>query len=197
VLAQEEARNAGHDSIRPIHIFMGVLREEEGVGARSLLAEGFSESQIRSSYPPNDVEIPDPDTETTEQRATRLRGYGQIPFTPGAKKALENALREALSLGHNYIGTEHILLGLVRESEHDSPLFEAMGLDPYNVRLRIRDQVIKMLAGRGAPKVKSKAKDPVDPPDYLRIAATHLIQAGRAWLNALEQEINADREDHS
>jgi len=104
VLAQEEARALKHNYIGTEHLLLGLLREEEGVAARVLDSLQISTEEVRAAV----VRI----VGTGEEVAT-----GQIPFTPRAKKVLELALREALSLGHNYIGTEHILLGLLREGE--------------------------------------------------------------------------------
>ena len=104
VLAQEEARALKHNYIGTEHLLLGLLREEEGVAARVLDSSAISTEEVRAAV----VRI----VGTGEEVAT-----GQIPFTPRAKKVLELALREALSLGHNYIGTEHILLGLIREDE--------------------------------------------------------------------------------
>jgi ATP-dependent Clp protease ATP-binding subunit ClpC len=104
VLAQDEARALKHNYIGTEHLLLGLLREENGLAARVLAGL-------------------DVDVEDVRSRIVRMigRGHGaltgQIPFTPRAKRVLELALREALSLGHGYIGTEHILLGLVREGE--------------------------------------------------------------------------------
>ncbi len=104
VLAQDEARTLKHNYIGTEHILLGLLREEEGLAARALDALDIT-------------------VEETRMQVARIIGQGdevttgQIPFTPRAKKVLELALREALSLGDNFIGTEHILLGLVRENE--------------------------------------------------------------------------------
>ena len=104
VLAQDEARALRHNYIGTEHLLLGLLREEEGLGARVLESFGVTVEDVR-----RDVE--------------RIIGVGdevengQIPFTPRGKKVLELALREAQSLGHNHIGTEHILLGLARENE--------------------------------------------------------------------------------
>src|SRR3954453_16706566 len=100
VLAQEEARTLKHNYIRREHILLGLLREEEGLAARVLESLDITVERERAQV----VRIVGSGEEVTS---------GQIPFTPRAKKVLELALREALSLGHNYIGTEHILLGLV------------------------------------------------------------------------------------
>src|SRR5260221_13469954 len=104
VLAQEEARTLKHNYIGTEHILLGLLREEEGLAARVLESLDITTERVRSQV----VRIVGSGEEGTS---------GQIPFTPRAKKVLELALREALSLGHNYIGTEHILLGLSRENE--------------------------------------------------------------------------------
>ena len=104
VLAQEEARTLKHNYIGTEHILLGLLREEEGLAARVLESLDITVERVRAQV----VRIVGSGEEVTS---------GQIPFTPRAKKVLELALREALRLGHNYIGTEHILLGLVRENE--------------------------------------------------------------------------------
>ncbi len=104
VLAQEEARGLGHNYIGTEHLLLGLLREEEGLAARVLDALGIATDEVRS--------LVSRVAGREEEIAT-----GRIPFTPHAKKVLELSLREALSLGHNYIGTEHVLLGLARANE--------------------------------------------------------------------------------
>jgi ATP-dependent Clp protease ATP-binding subunit ClpC len=104
VFAQEEARTLGHNYIGTEHVLLGLLREEEGVAARVLESLDITVERVRAVL----VRMVGSREEVTS---------GQIPFTPDAKQVLEIALREALDLGHNYIGTEHILLGLVRENE--------------------------------------------------------------------------------
>src|SRR3990170_4247315 len=104
VLAQEEARMLNHSYIGTEHILLGLIHEGEGVAARALEAVGVSLDEVRG-----DVE------EIIGRGDQRPRSH--IPFTPRAKKVLELSLREALQLGHNYIGTEHVLLGLIREGE--------------------------------------------------------------------------------
>ena len=104
VLAQEEARALNHDYIGTEHILLGLIHEGEGIAARALESLNIS-------------------LEAVHQQVEQMIGRGlaaptgHIPFTPRAKKVLELSFREALQLGHNYIGTEHILLGLVREEE--------------------------------------------------------------------------------
>jgi ATP-dependent Clp protease ATP-binding subunit ClpC len=133
VLAQEEARTLKHNYIGTEHILLGLLREEEGLAARVLESLDITVERVRSQV----VRIVGSGEEVTS---------GQIPFTPRAKKVLELALREALSLGHNYIGTEHILLGLVRENEG---VAARILLDFDADSDKIRNEVIRMLSGPG------------------------------------------------
>jgi hypothetical protein len=131
VLAQEEARTLKHNYIGTEHILLGLLREQEGLAARVLESLDITVEGVRAEV----VRIVGSGEEVTS---------GQIPFTPRATKVLELALREALSLGHNYIGTEHILLGLVRETEGVA----ARVLLDFNANAeKIRDEVIRMLGG--------------------------------------------------
>jgi ATP-dependent Clp protease ATP-binding subunit ClpC len=133
VLAQEEARTLKHNYLGTEHILLGLLREEEGLAARVLESLDITVERVRSQV----VRIVGSGEEVTS---------GQIPFTPRAKKVLELALREALSLGHNYIGTEHILLGLVRENEG---VAARILLDFDADSDKIRNEVIRMLSGPG------------------------------------------------
>ncbi len=104
VLAQEEARMLNHNYIGTEHILLGLIHEGEGVAAKALESLGISLDAVREQVQDIIGQGQQPPT-------------GHIPFTPRAKKVLELSLREALQLGHNYIGTEHILLGLIREGE--------------------------------------------------------------------------------
>ena len=131
VLAQEEARTLKHNYIGTEHILLGLLREEEGLAARVLEGLEITVEEVRSQV----IRIVGAGEEVTS---------GQIPFTPRAKKVLELALREALSLGHNYIGTEHILLGLVRENEGVAARILA---DFDADSEKIRNEIIRMLSG--------------------------------------------------
>src|SRR5476651_332988 len=133
VLAQEEARTLKHNYIGTEHILLGLLREEEGLAARVLESLDITVERVRAQV----VRIVGSGEEVTS---------GQIPFTPRAKKVLELALREALSLGHNYIGTEHILLGLVRENEG---VAARILLDFDADAEKIRNEIIRMLSGPG------------------------------------------------
>ncbi|HVM11094.1 MAG TPA: ATP-dependent Clp protease ATP-binding subunit [Actinomycetota bacterium] len=131
VLAQEEARLLNHNYIGTEHILLGLIHEGEGVAAKALESLGISLEAVR-------------------QQVEEIIGQGQstpaghIPFTPRAKKVLELSLREALQLGHNYIGTEHILLGLIREGEGvAAQVLQKLGADLN----RVRQQVIQLLSG--------------------------------------------------
>jgi len=138
VLAQEEARTLKHNYIGTEHILLGLLREEEGLAARVLESLDITVERVRGQV----VRIVGSGEEVTS---------GQIPFTPRAKKVLELALREALSLGHNYIGTEHILLALVRENEG---VAARILLDFDADSEKIRNEVIRMLSGPSAPRAR-------------------------------------------
>jgi ATP-dependent Clp protease ATP-binding subunit ClpC len=131
VLAQEEARMLNHNYIGTEHILLGLIHEGEGVAAKALEAMGISLESVRAQV-----------EETIGQAQTAPSGH--LPFTPRAKKVLELSLREALQLGHNYIGTEHILLGLIREGEGvAAKVLEKLGADLS----RVRQQVIQLLSG--------------------------------------------------
>src|SRR3979411_3123653 len=131
VLAQEEARMLNHNYIGTEHILLGLIHEGEGVAAKSLESLGISLEGVRSQV--EEIIGPGPQEPS-----------GQIPFPPRATKVLELSLREALQLGHNYIGTEHILLGLIREGEGvAAQVLVKLGADPS----RIRQQVIQLLQG--------------------------------------------------
>jgi ATP-dependent Clp protease ATP-binding subunit ClpC len=130
VFAQEEARLLNHNYIGTEHILLGLLREEEGVAAKALTTLGVSLEAVR-----RDV------GEIVGRGSEVPRGH--IPFTPRAKKVLELSLREALQLGHNYIGTEHILLGLIREGEGVAArVLQKLGADLN----RVRQTVVQLLS---------------------------------------------------
>ena len=134
VLAQEEARALRHNYIGTEHILLGLVREDEGVAARVMEQLGITLAGVRGQL----VRIVGSGEEVTS---------GQIPFTPRAKKVLELSLREALRLGHDYIGTEHILLGLVRENEG---VAARILLDFDADAEKIRNEVMQMLSRPGA-----------------------------------------------
>src|SRR5256886_4595503 len=131
VLAQEEARLLNHNYSGTEHILLGLISEGEGVAAKALESLGISLEAVRQQV----EEIIGTGSSSPQ---------GHIPFTPRAKKVLELSLREALQLGHNYIGTEHILLGLIREGEGvAAQVLQKLGADLG----RVRQQVIQLLSG--------------------------------------------------
>ncbi len=141
VLAQEEARLLNHSYIGTEHILLGLIHEGEGVAAKALETLGISLEAVRAQV-----------EEIIGQGGSSPSGH--IPFTPRAKKVLELSLREALQLGHNYIGTEHILLGLIREGEGvAAQVLVKLGADLS----RVRQQVIQLLSGYQGPQGKGEA----------------------------------------
>jgi ATP-dependent Clp protease ATP-binding subunit ClpC len=168
VLAQDEARALRHAYIGTEHVLLGLLREEQGIAARVLESLGVTIEEVRG-------------------QVARMVGQsdgvaaGQIPFTPRAKKVLDLALREALSLGHTWIGTEHLLLGLARENEG---VAMQILLDRAVTSDRVRDEVIRTLGG---PPASSAPPPPVPWPRSRRVghyswspAAHRLLVLG--WL---------------
>ncbi len=132
--AEEEARTLKHDYIGTEHLLLGLLREQEGLGARVLESLDVRVEPVRTQV----LRIAGSGEEVTS---------GRIPFTPRAKKVLELALYEALSLGHHYIGTEHLLLGLLREGEGVATrVLLDLGADSE----KVRNEVIRVLSGPGA-----------------------------------------------
>ena len=149
VFAQDEARALKHNYIGTEHLLLGLLREEEGLAARVLWSFDVAIEEVRA-------------------QVARLIGQGdeittgQIPFTPRAKKVLDLSLRDAMSLGHNYIGTEHLLLGLVREGQG---VAMRVLLDFDADAEAIRNEVIRMLAGPGRrPTPRAGPYEPTTPP---------------------------------
>ncbi len=138
LLAKQEAKRFNHDYIGTEHILLGLLREGEGVAAAVLQSLGMNLNNIR-------LEV-----EKLVQIGPTTVVTGDLPFTPKAKKVMELAMEEARTLGHNYIGTEHLLLGLIREGEGvASQVFNNMGLDLE----KVREEVIKLL-GSTTPGVQ-------------------------------------------
>jgi dihydroneopterin aldolase len=143
VLAQEEARHFNHNYIGTEHLLLGLLREDEGIAARVLSDLGVNVDEAR-------------------ERVASIVGYGsedpgpQAPFTPRSKKVLELALREAMHLEHNYIGTEHILLGLVRESEGVAArALSDLGVSPDDVRR----ELVRMLPGEPGLRLEDERRE--------------------------------------
>jgi ATP-dependent Clp protease ATP-binding subunit ClpA len=163
--AQEEARMLDHGYIGTEHILLGLISEGEGVGARALDSLGISLDAVR-------------------QQVEEIIGRGQhaptghIPFTPRAKKVLELSLREALQLGHNYIGTEHILLGLIHEGDGvAAQVLVRLGADLN----RVREQVIQLLDGHSA-------EEPVSAPFFAGELGLPVV---KSRLEMVEQRLTA------
>ncbi len=147
VLAQEEAKLLNHNYIGTEHILLGLIHEGEGVAAKALESLNISLEQVR-------------------EQVQEIIGQGQqapsghIPFTPRAKKVLELSLREALQLGHSYIGTEHLLLGLIREGEGvAAQVLTKLGADTN----KVRQQVIQLLSGYQGNETVSVGADTPPP----------------------------------
>jgi ATP-dependent Clp protease ATP-binding subunit ClpC len=179
VLAQEEARMLSHNYIGTEHILLGLIREGEGVAAKALESLGISLEGVRQQV------------ETIIGRGQQAPS-GHIPFTPRAKKVLELSLREAQQLGHNYIGTEHILLGLIREgSGVAAQVLVKLGADLN----RTRQQVVQLLHGHQGEDVTGEGlplpDDPLTLADSLdrRLAAIERWVGLRPDLDDLDQEI--------
>jgi ATP-dependent Clp protease ATP-binding subunit ClpC len=162
VLAQAEARMLGHDYIGTEHILLGLIREGEGMGAKALESLSISLGAVRSQV---------------EEIIGRGAGSppSHIPFTPRAKKVLELSLREALQLGHSYIGTEHILLGLIREGEGvAAQVLEKLGADGERTR-----EAVMGLLGEPMPKGKRKGDRRRLPGESRPIEEPHCPTCGR------------------
>src|SRR5579863_8245457 len=167
VLAQEEARMLNHNYIGTEHILLGLIHEGEGVAAKALESLGISLEAVR-------------------QQVEEIIGQGQQaptgspPFTPRAKKVLELSLREALQLGHKYIGTEHMLLGLVREGEGvAAQVLISLGAD----LAKVRQQVIQLLSGyqggKESPGQSSSSESPTGGSPVLDQFGRNLTQLAR------------------
>ena len=149
LLAKEEAKRFNHDYIGTEHILLGLIREGEGVAAAVLASLGLNPDKIR-------LEV-----EKLVQPGPATIVSGDIPFTPKAKKAIELAMEEARELGHNYIGTEHILLGLIREGEGvASQVLMNLGLDLDRVRMEVMNLLGSSVPGYGSSQKTKKGKTP-------------------------------------
>ena len=158
VLAQAEARALKHNYIGTEHLLLGLLREEEGLAARVLASLGVALEEVRA------------EVARIVGQGDELEG-GQVPFTPRAKKILELSLREALDLGHNYIGTEHLLLGLLREGEG---VAVRILLDVGAAPGAIRDELLLLLGG-------ARGKTPPPRPQTWEYAVRTLEGATETW----------------
>lgn len=167
VLAQEEARMLNHNYIGTEHILLGLIHEGEGIAAQGLESLGISLVDVRA-------------------KVEEIIGEGQsapggnIPFTPRAKKVLELSLREGLQLGHNYIGTEHILLGLIREGEGvGSQVLVKLGAE----LTRVRQQIIQLLSGYQG----KEAAEMVTP---ARVSFSPRTDQAQAWVPSAQEKEN-------
>ncbi len=183
VLAQEEAKMLNHNYIGTEHILLGLIHEGEGVAAKALESLGISLDAVREQV--QDI------IGQGQQQPT-----GHIPFTPRAKKVLELSLREALQLGHNYIGTEHILLGLIREGEGvAAQVLVKLGADLN----KVRQQVIQLLSGYQGKEPAAVSGAAHDNPQAAQGGSAVLDQFGRnltqaARENKLDPVIGREKE---
>jgi Clp amino terminal domain, pathogenicity island component/UvrB/uvrC motif len=192
VLAQEEARMLDHSYIGTEHILLALIREGGGVAAQALQPLGITEEAAR-------------------QQVEEIIGQGQqapsghIPFTPRAKKVLQLSMREAIALGHGYIGTEHILLGLIREGDGvAAQVLNRLGAEPDRVRQRVIQLVSARrvqqepgtgrATGRGKRKLLSELRDRFDSLDW-RLSVLEQRVGTAPDLGQLDQEITQVRRD--
>jgi ATP-dependent Clp protease ATP-binding subunit ClpC len=193
VLAQEEARTLHHDYIGTEHILLALIREGDGVAAQALESLGITEEAARQQV------------EEIIGRGQQDPPRGHIPFTPRAKKTLQLSMREAIALGHAYIGTEHILLGLIRLGEGPATqVLNGLGVDPN----RVRQQVIQLVSarrvqeepgtagapGRGKRKLLSELRGRLDSLDW-RLSVLEQRVGTAPDLVQLDQEITQVRRD--
>jgi ATP-dependent Clp protease ATP-binding subunit ClpC len=193
VLAQEEARMFNHDYVGTEHILLALIREGGGVAAQALASLGITEEAARQQL----EEILGPGQPGPRQ--------GHLPMTPRAKKTLQLSLREAIALGHAYIGTEHVLLGLVRAGEGAGMrILNGLGADPA----RVRQQVIQLVSarrvqqepgtgratGRGKRKLLSELRGRLDSLEW-RLSVLEQRVGTAPDLGQLDQEISQVRRD--
>ena len=193
VLAQDEARTLSHDYIGTEHILLGLIREDGGVAARALESLGITEEAARRQV------------QEITGRGQQDPPGGHIPFTPRAKKILQLSMREAIALGHAYIGTEHILLGLVREDDGAAVrVLNGLGVDA----VRVRQQVIRLVsarrvqadpgtgraAGRGKRKLLAELRGHLDSLDW-RLSVLEQRVGTAPDLAQLDQQITQVRSD--
>jgi ATP-dependent Clp protease ATP-binding subunit ClpA len=172
VLAEEEARLLRHDYIGTEHILLGLLQEGEGIAAKALESLGITGESVR-------------------QQVAEIVGRGQaapsghIPFTPEAQKSMQLSLREAMQLGHSYIGTEHILLALTRVgSGRATQVLAALGADPNRVRQQVIGVLIGYQGGRGTAS-------PAWPPGKAGRGKRKLLSQVLARLDSMEGRLSA------
>ena len=193
VLAQEEARMLNHDYVGTEQILVALIGEGGGVAARALQSLGITEEAVRQQV------------EELVGRGQAGPQRGHLPFTPGAKKILQLSLREAIALGHGYIGTEHILLGLVREGEGVAlRVLNGLGVDPGRVRQRVIALVSARRVqeqpetgrggGRGKRKLASEVRGRLDSIEWRLSVLEQRVGSGPE-VRDLDREIAEVRRD--
>jgi len=183
VLAQVEARAFNHNYIGTEHLLLGLIKEGEGVAVQALQALGVNLETIRQ-------QVEEKIDAGTQARAAS----GHIPFTPRAKKVLEFSLREALQLGHNYIGTEHILLGLIREDDGvAAQVLLGLGADHDRTRAEVihllvgRESAERVAGGEGRSSRRTRAASLAQRAHSIRMPTARMAGAGDvSVLDALE-----------
>ena len=165
-LAREEAARLQHGSIGTEHLLLGLLREGEGIAATVLSNLGLDLEAIRHAV------------ENMVAQAGGTLTIGEIPFTSNAKRVLELSVDEARQLGHNYVGTEHLLLGLIREGEGvAAKVLMDMGVD----RKKVRDETLKLLGGHAQPSAQTEGEEKTDTPSLNQFGRdlTQLAREGK------------------
>jgi ATP-dependent Clp protease ATP-binding subunit ClpC len=151
VLAQDEARGLGHTWVGTEHLLLGLLRQEDGIAAQALASQGVEIDRVRAEV--TSIVGPGP---VSDQPPT-----GQLKFTPRSKKVLELSLREALAHGHNFIDTEHVLLGLVREKDGvASRILVAMGADASTVRDEVERRMPTRISSARGWRARMRGRSP-------------------------------------
>ena len=173
VMAQEEARQLRHNYIGPEHILLGLVKENDGVAAEALRSLGIDLAALREQV-----------IAAVPEGKHEFEASGHIPFTPVAKKSLELSLREALQLGHNYIGTEHVLLGLVREGDNPAAaVLAGFGADLNQIRRQValtlreyQGEPTKLATGSraGVPGLHAQLAELAAQVDYLQAEVSRL-----------------------
>ena len=174
-LAQQEAVRMGHGHIGTEHVLLGLVHDGEGVAAKALLSLNVDLDTVRAQI--------------TEKIGTRENKGTEVNYTPRAKKALEMAIEEAQRLSHNYVGTEHMLLGLIREGEGlAAQVLKDLGIDDIEM---MRQRVVELLGGYAAPGSPGAPKAPPVPPTGVKTNTPLLNEFGRD-LNKMAAEGESD-----
>jgi ATP-dependent Clp protease ATP-binding subunit ClpC len=178
VLAQEESRSFNHNYIGTEHLLLGLIHEGEGIAAKTLEALHVDLETVRGEL---------------DRRIGRgaSQPKGHIPFTPRAKKVLELSLREALQYGHNYIGTEHVLLGLLREGQGVAAQILMTRVD--GGLERVRDEVLRQLEGLGVHARTGKLAHTSLTPAVAEDQVLKRLEAIEARLSAIERLLREQR----